>query len=85
MFRMSLIPNPATGKTELQLESSEQGVAIVRLKNVMGQTIMLTQPMFMKSGSQTQEINLEGIPAGMYFLEIYLNEKVISVEKLVKT
>ncbi|KXK55851.1 MAG: Glycosyl hydrolase family 43 [Chlorobi bacterium OLB7] len=79
-------PNPARNRTlKLQLQGiSAHAPCVVELADVIGQKIPIEQPINLtetKNGA-TAELVAEGIPAGVYFLQLQIGEKSM-VELLV--
>jgi hypothetical protein len=77
-----LYPNPAVSKSAVQFFPAANNLKSIQLSGAKGDIILSYQ---YKPGQvlNMQEINLAGLPAGMYFLNIQYTDKSIT-EKLIK-
>ena len=77
-----LYPNPTFSKSAVQLFPAANNLKSIQLSGAKGDIILSYQ---YKPGQvlNMQEINLAGLPAGMYFLNIQYTDKSIT-EKLIK-
>ena len=77
-----LYPNPASSKTAVQFFPAANNLKSIQLSGAKGDIVLSYQ---YKVGQvlNMQEINLTGLPAGMYFLNIQYTDKSIT-EKLIK-
>jgi hypothetical protein len=77
-----LYPNPASTKTAVQFFPASNKLKAMQLSSAKGDIITSYQ---YKIGQvlNLQEINLAGLPAGIYFLNIQFTDKSIT-EKLIK-
>jgi hypothetical protein len=75
-------PNPSVNKTAVQFFPAVNNLIYIHLSDVKGGNVMSFQ---YKPGQTLnhQEINLTGLPAGIYFLKIQSTDKSIT-EKLIK-
>jgi len=77
-----LFPNPASSRTAVQFFPAVKNLKSMQLSDAKGDIVLsyqykISQPL------NVQEINLEGLPAGMYFLKIEFTDRAIT-EKLIK-
>ena len=77
-----LYPNPASSKTTVQFFPAANNLKSIQLSGAKGDIVLSYQ---YKPGQvlNMQEINLTGLPAGIYFLNIQYTDKSIT-EKLIK-
>ena len=77
-----LYPNPASSKTAVQFFPAANNLKSIQLSGAKGDIVLSYQ---YKPGQvlNMQEINLTGLPAGIYFLNIQYTDKSIT-EKLIK-
>lgn len=77
-----LYPNPSVNRTALQFFPAVNNLKYIQLSDVKGGIVLSYQ---YKPGQKLnqQEINLAGLPAGVYFLKIQYTNKSIT-EKLIK-
>jgi hypothetical protein len=78
---LEIFPNPGDGLYNIRLSSGKPDMMQLKLTNVLGKTI-LDRPIQLTSGSDYQ-LNLESLPAGVYFLNIKDNAQQVT-KKLVK-
>ena len=77
-----LYPNPASSKTAVQFFPAVKNLKSLQLSDAKGNVVLS----FEYKSSQpvnAQDINLAGLPAGMYFLKIEFTDRMIT-EKLIK-
>ena len=66
---LALYPNPAQDRLRFRLEDNSRGSIVLHLRNAIGQ--VLVEAGYHKSGKMLERpIDLHGIPAGLYFLEL---------------
>jgi len=73
--KVSVYPNPSTGKVNIQILNSTELVHQIRILNAYGEEIYHSEPA--TSGSQF-ELNISDQPNGVYFLSIKLGEEMIN-------
>lgn len=78
-----LYPNPAKETVSLHINTTQQSTAQVLITDLQGRT-MLQTTMHLNSGSNTQELNIGNLPAGMYMVSIQ-SGTTIKTLKLAKT
>jgi Secretion system C-terminal sorting domain len=76
--QITIYPNPFHSTTTIQFNTFLENADII-LYNLYGQAVKSARNNF----SQQVEINREGLPAGLYFIRIIKNHRMISSEKLV--
>ena len=64
-----LFPNPATDVATLAFETSYAGEAVLNLYNPVGQ-IVKTQRLSLEQGAFQTNIELDGLPDGVYLVEV---------------
>jgi hypothetical protein len=77
-----LYPNPATNKTAIQFFPAAGNLKAIQVTDAKGE-IVLSYQYKVGQSINLQEINLTGLPAGIYFLNIQFTDKSIT-EKLIK-
>jgi hypothetical protein len=71
---MSVFPNPVTGDNlNVQLNARKAGLAEVQVLNAQGQLIRSTSEIIVP-GAQLVETNVEGLPAGYYYLRFVMRD-----------
>ncbi len=81
--KISLYPNPCADKLNLHIISDSLGKAIIRITNLSG-VIMITQPFEKTQLVADVPINTNRLPAGMYVIEVIVDNKVQLLDKFVK-
>jgi len=78
---LSIVPNPASSfvMVNFKIEDNTKDLEI-RFTNLLGQTI---SSKVVSAGSNSTEINLNGIQEGIYFCSLIIDGKVIQTDKLV--
>lgn len=79
--KLSVYPNPTDGHLTLNLETSAVGISRIRIYNNLGIEVW-KEGKRIKENQISTEIELKGMPAGMYFLEVE-NEKGRQIRKIV--
>lgn len=78
---MTLAPNPASDFVEVKISpENTENQPIVRLLSLQGQTLHTC----LADGQNTLRIDLNHLPAGLYFLSLEAGGQVVQYEKLVK-
>ena len=68
-MEVRLYPVPVTSVLKLNIQSPANTAAIIRVTNMLGNTVHQSRAQLVKGG-QTQELNLTLLPAGTYYVEI---------------
>lgn len=80
---VSMYPNPATESTFIHSNQILSNHAILKVMNIMGQELMKIQVPCNQAELHT-ELNLENLGSGIYYVEIYDGNKLLSTNKLLK-
>jgi hypothetical protein len=75
----SIYPNPTSGIINIDLENKNNRLIKIELLNAIGQVIMTET-----YESNRFTFNLHNYPAGIYFIKIIEQNKVIALEKIIK-
>ena len=75
----SLYPNPTIGIINIDIETKNNGLLKIELLNAIGQVIMTET-----SESNRFTFNLQNYPAGIYFVKLIEQNRVIALEKIIK-
>ena len=78
--KISVFPNPAFNNTSLSLDLIESNQVIIELVNTLGQKVFI-QEYAMIAGSNTVDLLVEDLNAGVYYLNVRVDNKLIT-EKL---
>jgi hypothetical protein len=81
--RMAVSPNPSSGMFALEMEAVEAGNAHLTVTDVAGRTVLHQSFESMAHVAQRRNIDLTGMPAGIYFLKVRSGERS-GYAKLVK-
>jgi hypothetical protein len=74
---VSIYPNPATGLITVEMDNNSKGT--IQLINTIGQTIKTEKI----SGAKTQ-IDISGLPNGIYIVKLALGDKSVFYNKIIK-
>lgn len=80
---LNVFPNPATSTMALTFVAKESGNFNITISDILGKTIS-TQIVDVKTGMFNQNINIEGLNEGIYFLELNQNNESQVIRFLVK-
>lgn len=78
---LTVFPNPSRGQLTVQaMGLSGQGYKF-RLANVLGREVRLLsfRP---EQASEALAVDLNGLPAGLYFYSLLVNDKIVSTKRL---
>ena len=78
--RISVFPNPTYNNTSVSLNLIEPSQVVIELVNTLGQKVFI-QEYSMSSGSNTVDLSVETLNAGVYYLNIRVDDKLMT-EKL---
>ena len=84
---MTLFPNPTTGVVHVQcaMNNAQMDAIDIQVFDVCGRMLNVTNPSNTRGASpQTMKIDLSGYSAGIYFVKLVNDGKVIAVQKVVK-
>ena len=77
---ISVFPNPTFNYTSISLNLIESNQVIIELVNTLGQKVFINE-YEMSTGSNTVDISVENLNAGIYYLNIIVDNK-LTTEKL---
>jgi len=81
---ISIFPNPSNGKFSIVVNSPEKGKASIHLYDILGQQTF-SRLMDIRTGVNTENIDITGNALGMYFLEyIYTGDNGKKESKVIK-
>jgi hypothetical protein len=78
---LSVFPNPARGLVSVQLSAQHGPDYKLRLSNVLGREVRLL-PLSLSSASTGVPLDVSGLPAGLYFCSLLVNDKAVSTNRL---
>ena len=81
LFRARILPNPNDGVFALALPAPAVSNMRLRVTDLTGRVLLEKQA---EAGSQTQAVEVGGLPAGLYFLQVAVEGTVRAMEKFVK-
>ncbi len=71
---VTLYPSPATGSVRVDYSLNDATAIQISVLDVMGKTMLSTKLEKQALGTHTQEINLNGLSSGIYFMRLRSNE-----------
>ena len=74
---LKIFPNPVTDRMNVQVEIRKNVELNISVINLLGKT-MIADRQQMNEGIQTMQINMEALPAGIYFLNLSDGQNMIS-------
>jgi hypothetical protein len=81
---MQVSPNPFVENLTVRFNSSEKGMAEIRLINATGQTMLSKQSIISKGYNNIQLDGLSNLNNGMYVARLVMNGVVIDNQKIIK-
>ena len=78
---LTLFPNPAHGLLTVQLAAHYGPDYKLRLSNVLGREVRLL-PLPLSSAANGLPLDVTGLPAGLYFCSLLVNDKAVSTNRL---
>lgn len=81
---VKIFPNPYLEKVNVNFDSEENGKAEVRMINTKAQIVAANQSSIVKGYNKLQLTELSAQPSGLYIVDLLLNGKVISTQKIIK-
>lgn len=81
--KIAFYPNPANDILHFEILSNTTGQSTLTLVDVMGKTVR-QQTQDMLSNTSNGKMNLGGLSAGIYFMEVEVNNRLSGVYKIVK-
>lgn len=79
---VNVYPNPTSGNLNIQLENFESLIASAKIYNTAGQTLM-RKNITLINGAELARFNLQHLPAGVYFIEVW-NDKQRIIKKIIR-
>ncbi len=67
---LALSPNPATTETSLRFHLEKGGELVFRLTDMHGRVMQTLPKTYFGTGDNRIDFNIEGIPAGVYFVQL---------------
>ncbi|WP_223651451.1 T9SS type A sorting domain-containing protein [Hymenobacter psoromatis] len=78
---LTLFPNPARGLLTVQLSAQHGPDYKLRLSNVLGREVRLL-PLPLALATNGLPLDVTGLPAGLYFCSLLVNDKAVSTNRL---
>lgn len=78
---LSVFPNPARGLLTVQLLAQHGPDYKLRLSNVLGREVRLL-PLPLSTATTGLPLDVTGLPAGLYFCSLLVNDKAVSTNRL---
>ncbi len=80
-INLRIFPNPNAGTFSVELPEAAEPGMVFRIVGLTGRVLRTQQ---MQAGVTPQTVEASELPAGLYFLQIVSNDRVLTVEKFVK-
>lgn len=74
-------PNPFAGSTHIAFEVAEPSPVRILLFDLLGRQVAVLVDDHHLPGRFEREISVDGLPAGIYFLQMYAGERLVGVQK----
>lgn len=78
---LTVFPNPSRGQLTVQLTGLAGQEYKLRLANILGREVRLLA-LRPEQASEGLAVDLTGLPAGMYFYSLLLNDKIVATKRL---
>ena len=78
---LNVFPNPGRGLLTVQLTGLGGQEYKLRLANILGREVRLLA-LRPEQASEGLAVDLTGLPAGMYFYSLLLNDKIVATKRL---
>jgi hypothetical protein len=75
---INIFPNPVHSKSTISFNLSEANTVSIKMINAVGQTLMTEKLGKLSTGEQTHVIDATGLSSGLYFIELYVGNSVIT-------
>ncbi|MDP1800597.1 MAG: T9SS type A sorting domain-containing protein [Bacteroidota bacterium] len=82
-YNISLFPNPASENINVAFTSEESGKAELKIFDVTGKQLQNISEVAILPGDNRLKINTNELPAGAYFMSIYMNKQLQKNERFV--
>lgn len=76
-------PNPFTGTTKIEINTTVSAPALIEVTNIMGQTVYTTN-IGMISGSQRIELNVSDLKSGVYFYTVTVGNESATKKMIIE-
>ena len=84
IFKLSLLPNPATSTTMVSYELPTATTATIEVHNLLGQTVRQLAPVRQPAGLQAQTLSLQGLAPGVYLVKLQAGDQTQTARMLVQ-
>lgn len=81
---LSVYPNPASDKLQFSFDFGSSTSASLKLRDLLGKTILEQDLGRNLSGKQTKSLDLTNVPNGMYFLELHADGYTVTRRVIVQ-
>ena len=78
---LNVFPNPSRGQLTVQLTGLASQEYKLRLANILGREVRLLA-LRPEQATEGLAVDLTGLPAGMYFYSLLLNDKIVATKRL---
>ena len=78
---LNVFPNPSRGQLTVQLTGLAGQEYKLRLANILGREVRLLA-LRPEQATEGLAMDLTGLPAGMYFYSLLLNDKIVATKRL---
>ena len=82
MYALKVKPNPSSGPLNLQFESDQTISAQLRVRNLTG-ILVHEETVLVNTGTNRIPVNMEAMPAGVYFYSLASEVQVITAKGVV--
>ena len=81
---LKIFPNPTSGKIEISYSIDKPGTISMELFNLIGEKISSSNKQVSEAGNYSENLSLEGFPAGIYLLKVGIKQSSI-LKKIILT
>lgn len=75
-------PNPFRASTTISYSLAKPSTVQLRFYNILGQTVHRTQPQAVAAGTHTVTWNSRGVPQGVYFYQLTVDDEVVATRRM---
>ena len=79
---MQVYPNPATDNIMVSFYNNSDAEVNISLVNQLGQSVLSLNNLHAESGMNQEQVDLSGIPAGIYYVQISNQKRIMLTHKL---
>ena len=83
-FRLSLLPNPASGSATVVYSLPAAATATIIVRNLLGQPVRQLAPAQQTAGNQSQLLSLQGIAPGLYVVQLRVGDQTQTARLVVQ-